>query len=255
MSSLFQCEEQSQAQVGQTAAISIALHALLLALIVAVSIRARHIVIFRPMVQGSSQQIAVVAVSRGALAAVLAAEHPALTEKTQAPRANASHRLSPVPSKPAPSLTARQSSQAQVAQPAAGKSNPGVTGQGSDAQSMYPAYPTVSPSPQVRDRSLLPQTSQKVIVDVNLGADGRVQQTKLVSGLGNALDRLVLDAVQGWQFHPAMLNGAPVPSSMELVFPFDRNYPEADLRAALSPSQPGSWRRPDHCPQEPVAPW
>ncbi len=228
MRSLFQYEEQSQARVGQTAALSIALHALLLALIVAGSIRARHVVIFRPMVQGSSQQIAVVAVSRGALAAVLAAEHPPLTEKTQAPRITAPHRLSTVPAKPTPSLTALQLSQSQVAQPAAEKSNPGVTGQGSDAQSMYPAYPTVSPSPQVRDRSLLPQTSQKVVIDVNLGADGRVQQAMLVSGLGNALDQVVLDTVRGWQFHPAVLNGAPVPSSMELVFPFDRNYPEAE---------------------------
>lgn len=227
MRSLFQCEEQPPARVGRTAALSVALHALLLTLIVAGSIRARHVVIFRPMVQGSSQQIAVVAVSRGALPAVLA-EHPSLTEKTQAPRATPSHRLSPVPAKPTPALTAPQSSQSQIAQPAVGKSNPGVTGQGSDAQSMYPAYPTVSPSPQVRDRSLLPQTSQKVVIDVNLGADGRVQQATLVSGLGNVLDQIVLDTVRGWQFHPATLNGAPVPSAMELVFPFDRNYPEAD---------------------------
>jgi hypothetical protein len=34
--------------------------------------------------------------------------------------------------------------------------------------------------------------------------------------------------VRGWQFHPAMLNGGPVPSSMELVFPFNRNYPTAE---------------------------
>jgi TonB family protein len=228
MRSLFQCEEQSPARVGQTAALSIALHALLLALIVAGSIRARHVVIFRPMVQGSSQQIAVVAVSRGALAAVLAAEHPPVAEKTQAPRINTLHRFRPVPAKPAAARTTPQPSQAQSVQPAAGISNPGVTGQGSDAQSTYPAYPTVSPSPQVRDRSLLPQTSRKVVIDVNLGADGRVQQATLVTGLGNALDQLALDTVRGWQFHPAMLNGAPVPSAIELVFPFDRNYPEAD---------------------------
>ena len=93
---------------------------------------------------------------------------------------------------------------------------------------MYPAYPTVSPSPQVRDRSLLPQTDQRIVVDVNLGADGQVQQATLVSGLGNALDQLVLDTVHGWQFHPAMLDGKPVPSTMELVFPFNRNYPEPE---------------------------
>jgi TonB family protein len=228
MRSLFQNEERSQVHISQSAGLSIALHGLLLAAIVAASIRVHHAVIFRPMVQGSSQQIAVVAVSRGALASVLAAESAALPEKSQVPRTSPPRRLNPIPAKPAPALAAPQAARNQPGQPASGKTNPGVTGQGSDAQSMYPAYPTISPSPQVRDRSLLPQTSQKVVIDVNLGADGRVQQTKLVSGLGNALDQLVLDTVQGWQFHPAMLNGQPVPSSMELVFPFDRNYPEAD---------------------------
>jgi TonB family protein len=119
-------------------------------------------------------------------------------------------------------------SQSSTELAAAGKSNPGMTGAGSDTQSMYPAYPTVSPSPQVKDRSLLPPTDQKVVVDVDLSATGQVQEAKLVSGLGNALDQVVLDTVRGWQFHPAMLNGGPVASSMELVFPFNRNYPTAE---------------------------
>jgi outer membrane biosynthesis protein TonB len=52
-----------------------------------------------------------------------------------------------------------------------------------------------------------------------------VQQATLVSGMGNALDQIVLNTVRVWQFHPAMRNGSPVPSSMELVFPFNRDYP------------------------------
>jgi TonB family protein len=228
MLSLFQNEEQSGARIRRTAGLSIALHALLLALIVAGSIRVRHSVIFRPMIQGSSQQIAVVAVSRGALAAVLASEHPALTEKTQTARTDKSHRPSPIPAKSTPAIQAPQPSRTLVGQSSSVASNPSVSGQGSDAQSMYPAYPTVSPSPQVKDRSLLPPASQKVVVDVSLSADGHIQQAKLVSGMGNALDQLVLDTVRSWQFHPATLNGQPVPSTMELVFPFDRNYPEAD---------------------------
>jgi TonB family protein len=232
MRSLFQNEaqsrEQSPTRVMQTGGLSIALHALLLALIVMGSIRVRRTVIFRPLTQGSSQQIAVVAVSRGALAAVLAAESPTLPEKSQTPRTSTSHRTSPAPIKRTPALQAPQPVQPLTAQSSAGKSNPGVTGQGSDAQSMYPAYPTVSPSPQVKDRSLLPRTDQKVVVDVDLGADGQVQQARLVSGLGNALDQLVLDTVCGWQFHPALLNGQPVPSRIELVFPFNKNYPDAE---------------------------
>lgn len=214
MISLFQNEKQPGPPVKSTAGLSIALHGLLLAFIVAASVHARRIVIFRPMTQGSSQQIAVVAVSRGALAAVLESEHPALTQPVRVP-----HRLDPAPSKPKAALQTNQSSSV---------SNPAVTGQGSDAQSMYPAYPTLSPSPQVRDRSLLPQTTQKIIVDVDLDANGRITRAALIQGMGNSLDQLVLDTVNTWQFHPAMVNGQPVSSRIELVFPFDRNYPEID---------------------------
>ncbi|HYK35134.1 TonB family protein [Alloacidobacterium sp.] len=225
MVSLFQ-SEKSQRRISNTAALSIALHALLLAIIVAGSIHARHIVIFRPMTQGSSQQIAVVAVSRGALAAVLASEHPALTEQTKAAQINITHHLPPA--KPKTTNQALQSSRAQTNQSSPRVSNSNVTGQGSDAQSMYPAYPILSPSPQVRDRALLPQTTQRIIVDVDLDSSGRITQTILVKGMGNVLDQLVLDTVSAWQFHPAMVNGQPVPSKIELVFPFDRNYPEID---------------------------
>lgn len=214
MISLFQNEQQPGPPVKSTAGLSIALHGLLLAFIVAASVHARRIVIFRPMTQGSSQQIAVVAVSRGALAAVLESEHPALTQPARVP-----HRLDPSPAKPKAVLQTNQSSSV---------SNPGVTGQGSDAQSMYPAYPTLSPSPQVRDRSLLPQTTRKIIVDVGLDANGRITQATLLQGMGNPLDQLVLDTINTWQFHPAMVNGQPVSSRIELVFPFDRNYPEVD---------------------------
>src|SRR5579862_8758054 len=151
MRSLFQYDERSDARISSSAGLSVAVHALLLALIIAGSIRVRHAVIFRPTLQGSSQQIAMVAVSRGALAEVLAAEHPALTEKTQPPRPNLQRHLSPIPPKPAPAQQTPEISRSLSAQASGGKVNPGVTGQGSDAQSMYPAYPTVSPSPQVRD--------------------------------------------------------------------------------------------------------
>ncbi|QNI34056.1 TonB family protein [Alloacidobacterium dinghuense] len=228
MRSLFQNVEQSQERIRRTAGFSIGFHALLLALIIVGSIHLRRTVIFRPLTQGSSQQIAVVAVSRGALAAVLSAENPTLPEKSQSPRIIPTHHPTPALAKRTPALPAPEPAHPVEGKSSAGISNPGVTGQGSDAQSMYPAYPTVSPSPQVKDRSLLPQTDQKVVVDVDLGADGKVQQATLVSGLGNALDQIVLDTVRGWQFHPAMLNGQSVPSRMELVFPFNRNYPDAE---------------------------
>jgi TonB family protein len=103
-----------------------------------------------------------------------------------------------------------------------------VPGNGVDAQAADPAFPIFSPRPPVIDRSLLPGTSQQVIVDVKVSATGDVLEATLVKGLGNALDRLVLDTVKTWRFHPAMLNGTAVPTEDELIFPFDQSYPIAE---------------------------
>ena len=225
MHSLFQNEERSSPRIGRMAGLSIAVHALILAVIVIGTIHLHRTVIFRPMTKGSASSVSMVSISSGAMAAALA-PRSSVPEKSVTLRPKPTHRPSLLPAKSTPALQAPAQPSSQQA--AAGKSNPGVTGTGSDTASMYPAYPTVSPSPQVRDRSLLPPTDQKIVVDVNLGADGQVQEARLVSGLGNALDQVVLDTVRGWQFHPAMVNGGPVASSMELVFPFNRNYPTAE---------------------------
>jgi len=95
-----------------------------------------------------------------------------------------------------------------------------VPGNGSDASSADPAFPIFSPRPEVTDRSLLPASDQQVIVDVKVSAAGDVLAATLVKGIGNALDRIVLETVKTWRFHPATLNGSPVPTEAELIFPF-----------------------------------
>jgi TonB family protein len=95
-----------------------------------------------------------------------------------------------------------------------------LPGNGPDAASADPAFPVFSPQPAVTDRSLLPSTDRQVIVDVKVSATGDVLQATLVSGLGNALDSIVLTTVKTWRFHPAMLKGNPVPTEAELIFPF-----------------------------------
>jgi TonB family protein len=96
------------------------------------------------------------------------------------------------------------------------------TGQGSeDAE---PALPLFYPSPGITDRSLLPVVKQNIVVDVNISAMGDVTDERLVRGLGNALDQLVLATVKGWRFRPATLNGTAVASVQELVFPFDKDW-------------------------------
>jgi len=100
-----------------------------------------------------------------------------------------------------------------------------MTGNGSDAEDARPAFPVFSPHPPVNDRSLLPTTEQKIVVDVKLDAQGQVMSETLVKGMGNRLDQIVLDIARTWRFQPATVNGKPVPSEAELIFPFNSSYP------------------------------
>lgn len=106
-----------------------------------------------------------------------------------------------------------------------GKSS--AAGNGSDTRNTTPAFPIFSPKPAIPDRSLLPASDRKVIVDVNLSAAGDVIGETLVSGMGNALDQIALDTVKSWRFQPATLNGQGVPSEAEVIFTFGPHYPIA----------------------------
>ena len=98
-------------------------------------------------------------------------------------------------------------------------------GNGTDPNDEKPAYPVFSPRPPVMDRAMLPPVEQKIVVDVNVDQLGAVVSEVLVKGMGNPLDQLVLDTVKTWRFQPAMLNGKPVPTQAELIFPFGPGYP------------------------------
>ena len=100
-----------------------------------------------------------------------------------------------------------------------------AAGSGADQQSAAPAFPVFSPHPAVSNRSLLPRSNQEVVVDVKVSAAGDVLEATLVKGIGNGLDQIVLDTVKSWRFHPATINGSPVATEAELVFPFNLNYP------------------------------
>ncbi len=103
-----------------------------------------------------------------------------------------------------------------------------LSGTGGDADDVRPAFPTFSPHPPVNDRSLLPGQEKKIVVDVNVDALGQVVSETLVKGMGNKLDQIVLDIARTWKFQPATVNGKPVPSQAELIFPFSPSYPIAD---------------------------
>jgi TonB family protein len=118
---------------------------------------------------------------------------------------------------------AAQNSLAQAGTPS--KQPQQMIGNGSGTDEAEPAFPTYFPRPAVADRSVLPAAEQKIIVDVTISAQGDVTDEKLVQGLGNSLDDLVMKTVKSWRFHPASLNGNNIASVEQLVFPFNRDYP------------------------------
>ena len=103
-----------------------------------------------------------------------------------------------------------------------------LLGNGPDNIDMTPAFPVYSPHPPIHDRLLLPQTAEKIVVDVDVDEGGQVVKETLVKGIGNHLDAVVLDIVKTWRFQPAKINGKAVASQAEVIFPLDRNYPIAD---------------------------
>ncbi len=100
-----------------------------------------------------------------------------------------------------------------------------ANGNGSDNEDARPAFPVFAPKPAVTDGALLPAAEKKIVVDVKVDQAGTVVSETLVKGLGNRLDQIVLDTVRTWRFQPATVNGKPVETEAEIVFPFDSKYP------------------------------
>ena len=97
------------------------------------------------------------------------------------------------------------------------------SGAGDGNQNATPAFPVYSPSPHL-DRTLLPKSDENVVVDVDVSAMGEVLDEKLIHGLGNNLDQVILETVKRWKFHPATVDGNPVESVAELVFPLGQKW-------------------------------
>jgi TonB family protein len=63
-----------------------------------------------------------------------------------------------------------------------------------------------------------------VIMDVTLGVDGRVVDTKVLRSIPE-LDQAAIDAVMQWEFTPTLLNGQPVPVIMTVTVNFTLALP------------------------------
>lgn len=123
--------------------------------------------------------------------------------------------------KPSKSLLKAPNSRAQVQKAVTNRASDGF---GTNSQDVTPAFPVFSPTPHLADRSLLPFNTKNVVVDVNVSAQGEVSDEKLVQGVGNNLDQIILDTVKTWKFHPASSDGNAVASVAELVFPLSPKW-------------------------------
>jgi TonB family protein len=60
-----------------------------------------------------------------------------------------------------------------------------------------------------------------VVLKVLIGADGTVQQSKVVRSVNPALDKNAAEEVSSWKFTPARKKGLPVPSVMPVEVTFN----------------------------------
>ena len=73
-----------------------------------------------------------------------------------------------------------------------------------------PVYPAIAQQARVEGI---------VIIEAIIGADGRVQQARVLRSKP-LLDEAALDAVRQWVFTPTLLNGVPVPVIMTVTVNF-----------------------------------
>jgi protein TonB len=64
-----------------------------------------------------------------------------------------------------------------------------------------PVYPPIALSAKIQG---------VVIIEATIGADGRVESTRVIRSIP-LLDQAALDAVRQWEFRPTLLNGVPTP--------------------------------------------
>lgn len=200
--------------------VSLGLHGAMLSLLLFGGARMR----VRTVQPAKSQFLAVLQVAGGSHRLSIPSFELPNTSRAQKPE----HVKDPQPKRTDPARVAHREKVAPSSIPleSAGKgTGTAAAGNGTDAQDATPAFPVFSPKPPVADRTLLPASEQQIVVDVNLSAEGEVLAETLVKGMGNSLDQIVLDTVKTWRFHPAMLNGNPVASEAELIFPFNLRYP------------------------------
>jgi protein TonB len=110
------------------------------------------------------------------------------------------------------------STAAPVTGTADGKAGDDALGSGDVNIALAQSFPAPKP-----DLSKLPRgTSGDVVLDVVIGADGKIASMTTTKGLGFGVDEVVVTTVQQWVFAPATKDGKPIASEQELRFHYER---------------------------------
>ncbi len=130
----------------------------------------------------------------------------------------------PVPRPAAPTLAAPKPTptpqpSGATPDPGPGDSGAAALGDGNVNIALVRNHP--SPTP---DLSVLPHgTRGDVMLSVVIDATGHITTIKLDKGLDPAIDKTVIATVQQWIFAPATRNGLPIASEQELLFHYERS--------------------------------
>jgi TonB family protein len=73
--------------------------------------------------------------------------------------------------------------------------------------------------PKYPEAALAAGVQGVVILEVTIGPDGAVQETRILRSIP-LLDDAAVSAVREWQFAPTLLNGAPIPIIMTVTVNF-----------------------------------
>jgi len=73
-----------------------------------------------------------------------------------------------------------------------------------------------APEPEFSEEARKQKVSGNVLVYLQVDANGRPMNVRVLRGIGLGLDQKAIDAVSRYKFKPAMLNGKPVPVEMHV---------------------------------------
>jgi periplasmic protein TonB len=75
-------------------------------------------------------------------------------------------------------------------------------------------------TPQYTEAARKAKVEGKVVLTIQVGADGRVHHVRVSRALGSGLDEQAISAVRQWRFRPAMNGGTPVSVAATIEIPF-----------------------------------